>query len=100
MSTKTLDMPDVTACEVTDCAYNKNKNCHARAITVGHGVHPGCDTFLPSDQHSRRSEGAGVGACKVTSCKHNDDFECQAKSIKVGRREEKVECLTFASRTA
>jgi hypothetical protein len=98
MTTKTIDMPDVDACDARDCAYNKEGNCHARAITVGDGVHPGCDTFLQSQEHSRRAEGAGVGACKVKACKHNDDFECQAGSIRVGRRSGTIECLTFTSR--
>lgn len=98
MTTKTLEMPDVAACDAKECAYNKSGQCHARAITVGDGVHPGCDTFLQSDEHSRRPEGAGVGACKVTGCKHNDDFECQAREIRVGRRQDKVECLTFNPR--
>lgn len=98
MTAKTIEMPDVAACDVKDCAYNKDDACHARAITVGHGVHPGCDTFFVSPEHIRRKEKAGVGACKVSSCKHNDDFECQANAIRVGRREENVECLTFDPR--
>lgn len=98
MTTKTIEMPDVATCDARDCAYNKEGNCHARAITVGHGVHPGCDTFLASQEHSRRTERAGVGACKVKSCKHNDDFECHATTIQVGRRQDGIECLTFTSR--
>lgn len=98
MNTKTIDMPDVAACDVADCAYNKEGGCHARAITVGDGVHPGCDTFLRAQEHSRRSEGAGVGACKVKGCRYNDDYECQANAIRVGRRLDVVECMTFAPR--
>lgn len=98
MTAKTIDMPDVAACDARDCAYNKEGNCHARAITVGDGVHPGCDTFLQSRDHSRRADNAGVGACKVKACKHNDDFECQARAIRVGRRQDDVVCLTFLPR--
>jgi hypothetical protein len=98
MTIKTIEMPDVAACDATDCAYNKEGDCHARAITVGDGAHPGCDTFMRSRDHSRRPDGAGVGACKVKACKHNDDFECQASAIRVGRGSDTVECLTFARR--
>jgi hypothetical protein len=41
---KTIEMPDVDGCDATECAYNMKGDCHARAITVGDGVHPGCDT--------------------------------------------------------
>jgi len=96
MPIKMLEMPEVAACDASDCAYNKDGGCHARAITVGDGVHPGCDTFFRSREHSRRTDGAGVGACKVKTCKHNVDFECQAVEIEVGRRSDSVECLTFS----
>jgi hypothetical protein len=98
MTAKTIDMPDVDACDARDCAFNKGGNCHARAITVGDGVHPGCDTFLPSGEHSRRTDRASVGACKVKGCKYNDDLECQAQAIRLGRRSNGIECLTFTSR--
>lgn len=92
----TVDMPVVSECAVTECAYNNSQACHAKAITVGDGANPGCDTYLGSASHTRRSSGtAGVGACKVSHCKHNDDFECQAESINVGFESSQVHCLTF-----
>lgn len=96
-----LDMPLVAQCVVSDCVYNINQGCHARAITVGDStVFPGCDTYLGSSVHtSRKQLQAGVGACKVTGCNYNDDFECMAPSINVGYRESKVHCLTFTKRT-
>lgn len=95
----TIEMPNVSACEVTDCAYNADGNCHARAITVGDGVHAACDTFLPSTAHTRQVlRIAGVGACKVTGCVHNDDYECQASAIRVGRHEQHADCKTFERR--
>lgn len=95
-----LDMPLVAQCVVSDCAYNIDQGCHARAITVGDGVHPGCDTYIGSSKHtSRKQLHAGVGACKVTGCNYNDDFECMAESINVGYRDSKVHCLTFVKRT-
>lgn len=95
----TIEMPQVSACSATECAYNVNDQCHARAITVGDGTHPGCDTFIGSDRHTRDSQRtAGVGACKVTGCSHNDDFECMADSIDVGIRGGSVDCLTYHAR--
>jgi hypothetical protein len=98
MSTKTIEMPDVSTCDATECAYNEKGACHARAITVGDELHPDCDTFLRSGEHCHRADRAGVGACKVKACKHNDDLECQAPAIRVGHREGRVECLTFTRR--
>lgn len=95
----TVDIPAVTGCSVDECTYNRNQQCHARAITVGDGVHPGCDTFFAAGSHAHDdSHTAGVGACKVSSCTHNDDYECAADQIEVGRRGSAVECLTFAAR--
>ena len=94
----TIDMPVVSNCEVTECAYNVENRCHARAITVGDGIHPGCDTFLDASQHTRnKQQMAGVGACKVASCIHNDDFECVAEQIDVGRSGGSINCLTYAT---
>lgn len=92
------DIPEVTDCAVGQCAYNVHHACHARAITIGDGVHPGCDTYFKSSVHSAHIEtNAGVGACKVSACMHNDDFECQAKNVRVGVRRNSIECLTFKS---
>lgn len=41
-----LEMPEVTSCDVLTCAFNKAEKCHAKAITIGDNVNPGCDTFL------------------------------------------------------
>src|SRR5689334_4450220 len=93
------EMPAIGSCAATQCAYNVNKNCHARAITVGHAQSPGCDTFLGVRQHSKEtSRIAGVGACKVTSCKFNEDFECSAESVVVGYKGNHINCLTFSKR--
>ena len=90
-----VDLPVVRECSATACAYNAKQSCHAKAITVGDGVHPACDTFLPSNVHTHDSALAGVGACKVSSCKHNKDFECTAESIRVGNHQTHADCLTF-----
>ncbi|MGL6159666.1 MULTISPECIES: DUF1540 domain-containing protein [unclassified Microbulbifer] len=86
------DMPEVTQCAVTQCAYNAGAACHARAITVGEGDEPDCDTFFGNSHHTKSARTAGVGACKMTDCVHNDDLECSADGIKVGPS---INCLTY-----
>ncbi len=91
-----LEMAPVTACEATRCAYNVEGACHAKAITVGDGVHAGCDTFIPSERHTADDVAqAGVGACKVAICRHNVELECGARAIAVGADENGAQCLTF-----
>jgi hypothetical protein len=91
----TIDMPMVQRCSVDECAYNHDSCCHAKAITIGDGVHPGCDTFLSgSTGHTRASIMAGVGACKVSDCEYNDDLECSADSIEVAITGDTAECMT------
>lgn len=94
-----ITMPLVAQCSVAECAYNTNSCCHARAITVGDAVHPGCDTFLASASHSTaRQRTAGVGACKTSACRHNDDYECVAEKITIGHASDSVCCLTYQRR--
>lgn len=92
----TIEMPEVLKCEVTECSYNTNESCHARAITVGDGAEPHCDTYFQYPLHSKNdSTIAGVGACKVVACHFNNDFECEADSIQVGYENHEAYCLTF-----
>lgn len=93
----TIEMPYVEECKVNDCAYNVKDKCHARAITIGNGVTPGCDTsLLGVSRHAREEQHyAGVGACKVTKCTFNQDYECSAESISVGFSGKQINCLTF-----
>ena len=91
----TIDMPIVNKCTISECAYNMDSACHARAITVGDGTHPGCDTFFRNSAHTRaRERTAGIGACKVTGCSSNDDFECMADGINVGMADGEPCCLS------
>jgi len=93
----TFTMPVVSECKVSECAYNLNETCNARAITIGDGVHPGCDTFFSNSTHTHEfNELTGVGACKVRSCRHNSEFECSADRIEVGHNKSGVCCLTYA----
>lgn len=103
MKALTVTMPLVSACKVEECAYNACGRCHAKAITVGDGARPACDTYFclstPSAQHIHNQRIiAGVGACKVRSCQHNLDYECMADGIAVGYDNEAIRCLTYLAR--
>lgn len=94
-----IEMPVISECSATECAYNHDKACQARAITVGDGINPGCDTFLEGSQHAMPSmDSAGIGACKITGCKFNESLECMTESIMVGHVQNKVNCMTFSAR--
>lgn len=98
MNKITLEMPLVSQCSASKCAYNSNSNCHARAITVGDATHPGCDTFLAGGTHTKQAKMiAGIGACKMGNCKFNDDLECVAENVKVGMTGSMANCMTFTT---
>lgn len=92
-----MNMPKVSKCEVTECAYNDMNKCHALAITIGDGTHPMCDTFLKASRHGGDSAAtAQVGACKVDACQFNEDFECAASSVQVAHHKGScADCQTF-----
>jgi hypothetical protein len=92
---KTVEMPEVLECSISECAYNTGLMCHARAVTMGDDYDHLCDTMLTSKQHTQRKEGAGVGACRALICAHNDDFECQADGIAVSMSGGRALCGTF-----
>ena len=92
-----IEMPTVDECAVTHCAYNVSRSCQARAITVGDGIHPACDTYLPGTHHvTDRHQSAGVGACKVEACVHNRDLECEADAIRLTAHSGHADCATFS----
>ncbi len=94
-----MDMPEVTACEVTSCAYNRKNECHALAITVGDPGSQKCDTFWDSDMEGGDEMQKGhVGACHMSNCMYNQKLECQIDSgITVGMKGKDPECMTFKS---
>ena len=99
MNKMVIEMPVVTECRAERCAYNVDLSCHARAITIGDSLHPGCDTFLHETRHTHSiKQAAGVGACKTTSCRFNDDFECMTDRIEVSMLGNQANCMTFAAR--
>lgn len=94
-----MEMPIVSECDVTDCAYNTDNMCHAMAITVGDSINPMCDTYCTSSSTGLDTScHASVGACKTTACKFNVGLECSASNICVGFNSDEVDCLTFQKR--
>lgn len=94
-----MSMPRIISCSVSECAYNRDNQCHTLAITVGNAGHPACDTF-----HKFSSKGGGpdlsggVGACKMDICKFNKSLECSASGITVGPHSGHADCKTFSQR--
>ncbi|MFA6016192.1 MAG: DUF1540 domain-containing protein [Gallionellaceae bacterium] len=94
-----IEMPAVTKCTASECSYNIDSDCHARAITIGDALKPGCDTFIAGSHHIKQSQQtAGIGACKTAICKFNEDLECMAETIQVGKIMNEVNCMTFSLR--
>lgn len=94
-----MNMPPVIQCDATDCCYNREKGCHALAVTLGAGQDPNCLTQCPGEcKGGDPASIAGVGACKVSSCVHNRYLECWAPNINVGVVHGSVNCLTFSKR--
>lgn len=99
MNKMVIEMPMVEECMVSACAYNMDNGCHARAITIGDGTHPGCDTFLMESHHTHNSQQtAGIGACKCAACEFNDDFECMTDNVQIGMVNNEANCLTYNAR--
>jgi hypothetical protein len=97
MKKLTIEMPIVSQCGASRCAYNQDKNCRAKAITVGDELRPGCDTYFASQGHiQEKTRTAGVGACKISSCRFNNDFECTAENISVDVSGTDVRCMTYS----
>lgn len=95
----TIDMPIVSECLASECAYNVDENCHAKAITVGNSLHAGCDTFFPGSAHTKASSRtAGIGACKSTNCTFNEDLECTTERIRVAPAAQEINCMTYSPR--
>lgn len=93
-----MTMPRITKCEMTECSYNKNSECHAMAITVG-GSHPMCDTFMKASRKGGVADmTGGVGACKVEDCRFNSMFECSASGINVAIHSGHADCATYSPR--
>lgn len=88
----------IERCGVQNCAYNVNGECHAKAITVGDGDNPRCDTYFSGENHTHSEKKGVVGACKVAGCIYNHDFQCNAPSIQVDEGNDPADCLTYRRR--
>lgn len=94
-----MEMPKVLECLMDECAYNKEKKCHAMAITVGGGMCPLCDTFMKTVKKGGVADMIGtVGACKVENCQLNTSLECNAGGIRVVLHNQHAECATFKAK--
>lgn len=93
------EMPSVSKCVINQCVYNSKNMCHAKAITIGDGRSPRCDSFFASPLHIHETKRiAGVGACKIDQCQFNSDYQCIAESIEVGMFQQNIQCLTYVAR--
>jgi hypothetical protein len=93
------EMPKVLDCEATQCAYNKDKQCHAIGITVG-DEEPCCDTFYNnSEKGGAGNFTGGVGACKVADCEYNTSLECSAPGIHMVINIDHPDCGTYEPRS-
>lgn len=87
----------VKGCDVSNCSYNQNSQCHTMAITIGEGSDPMCDTFVEMDMKGGdMSTMADVGACKMANCQFNDHLECSSDSVQIGMKGSQPDCLTFS----
>jgi hypothetical protein len=94
-----MEMPAVDECAVDACAYNRDRTCHALAITVGNGNNAHCGTFFMTSVKGGDPSAIGrVGACKLSDCEYNVELECQAPGIAVGYQQQAVDCLTYQPR--
>jgi hypothetical protein len=91
-----MDMPRVSTCNATLCAFNEGHACHALAITVGDERAPRCDTYCECAAHAGDvHEIAGVGACKMDDCEYNDGLYCTASNIQVKSSDVGPICVTY-----
>jgi hypothetical protein len=91
---KTMDV-QILGCNEKDCIYNKNSQCHTKAITIGSDC-ACCDTFMKGKNEAGFENVTGiVGACRVSDCMHNESMECQADGIQVAMHSKHPDCVTY-----
>ena len=92
-----MDMACIAKCSMVDCAYNKNRECHTPAITVGD--HAECDTYVHASSRGGYADVTGaVGACHAMDCLFNDQLECHASQIDVANHDKHADCATYAKK--
>ena len=94
-----MDMVSIAKCSMVDCAYNKNRECHTPAITVGD--HAECNTYVHASARGGYKDVTGaVGACRAMDCRYNDALECHAAAIDVADHDKHADCATFAKKAS
>ena len=93
--TSMLEMPSVSDCTATTCAYNHD-GCHAFAVSIN--ADAACATFLSLNEKGGLDVVAQVGACQQSDCRHNESLECRAPSIVVGMVNAGADCLSYSPR--
>ncbi len=80
------------------CSYNKQKQCHTLAISVG--PHAECSTFNYGGNSSGgfQEVTGGIGACIASECQFNQELECRAPNIDVGDHQTHADCETYKPR--
>lgn len=83
----------VLACSVEDCSWWRNRECHAKNISVG-DEHPTCDAFTTGMVDPQDEVMPPVDNCMVEHCKYNEQQCCIAPGITVGRHAQHADCET------
>jgi hypothetical protein len=94
-----MEMPLVLSCDMTDCDYNRNEQCHAMAVTIGDSDNPMCDTFWVTEGKKAKAgdpkQSGRIGACRMSQCIYNERLQCMSGSITVGQKEQNPMCRTY-----
>lgn len=90
----TLQLPLVSTCSASSCAYNRDSACHAGAITVT-GDASTCGTYVESGTQAGQDATASVGACHRSECVFNAALECTAKDVAIESSGDVASCRTF-----
>ena len=93
--TSLLEMPSVSDCTATTCAYNHD-GCHAFAVSIN--ADAACATFLSLNEKGGLDVVAQVGACQRQNCVHNQGLECTAASVHIGSSADHADCLSYQPR--
>lgn len=90
----TMSLPIVSTCSASSCAYNRDSNCHAGAITVT-GDASTCGTYVEAGAQAGGEATASVGACHRSECVFNSALECTAKDVAIDASGDVAACRTF-----
>jgi hypothetical protein len=87
-------MTQISKCNMSTCAYNKDDSCHTLGINIG--PHAECNTYVHASNRGGFPEvKGGIGACTASSCKFNHKLECQALKVDIIVDAKHADCQTF-----